>query len=110
MYIKKMYQKWSYEGKTLIIDINEDYDRDVAKATHIIIDSKGNETIAPLSPYEFDRNALELYVDCKMPSKKDNGGYNYRYDDLSKIFYSKEFRNSMQKASDAEDTNYKKRA
>ena len=99
MYIKHLHQKWNYGTYTLIIDIEEDYDGDVAKATHTIIDSEGTKTIAPISPYEFNKNCLEFYIDCNMPSKKDNGGNNYRWDDLTKIYYSAEFAKQMQKKS-----------
>ena len=97
MYIKQLHQKWSYGSYTLIIDIEEDYDGDVAKATHYIIDSDGNKTVAPLSPYEVGRNALEFYIDCKLPSKKDNGGMNYRLDDLINLYYSVDFAKQMKK-------------
>tara|TARA_R110000803_G_scaffold23228_3_gene57194 strand:+ start:4313 stop:4579 length:267 start_codon:yes stop_codon:yes gene_type:complete len=78
-----------------MIDVEQDYDEDVSKATHTIIDDEGNKTIAPVSPYEFSRGCLEFYIDCNMPSKKDNGGHNYRWDDLSKIYYSVDFAKQM---------------
>lgn len=91
MLIKHLHQKWKYGSYTLIIDVEEDYDEDVAKATHTIIDAAGVILVAPISPYEFNRNCLELYIDCDLPTKKDNGGNNFRWDDLSKLYYSKEF-------------------
>jgi hypothetical protein len=91
MYIKHLYQKWNYGEYTLIIDIEEDFDGDVAKATHTIIEPNGNLIIAPISPYEINKTCLEFYVDCNMPSKKDNGGYNYRYPDLVNYYFSPDF-------------------
>ena len=95
MHIKHLHQKWNYGSYILMIDVEKDYDEDVSKATHTIIDDEGNETIAPISPYEFSRGCLEFYIDCNMPSKKNNGGYNYRWDDLSKIYYSVDFAKQM---------------
>jgi len=95
MYIKHLHQKWNYGSYTLMIDVEEDYDGDVSKATHTIILPDGKKIIAPISPYEFNRNCLEFYIDCKMPSKKDNGGHNYRWDDLTKIYYSVDFAKQM---------------
>ena len=95
MYIKHLHQKWNYGSYTLMIDVEEDYDGDVSKATHNIILPDGKKIIAPISPYEFNRNCLEFYIDCKMPSKKDNGGHNYRWDDLTKIYYSVDFAKQM---------------
>ena len=95
MYIKQLHHKWTYGEYTLIMDIEEDFDGDVAKATHTIIDADGKKIIAPVSPYEFNRNCLEFYIDCNMPTKKDNGGHNYRWDDLSKLYYSVAFAKQM---------------
>lgn len=95
MFIKHLHQKWNYGSYILMIDVEQDYDEDVSKATHTIIDDEGNKTIAPVSPYEFSRGCLEFYIDCNMPSKKDNGGHNYRWDDLSKIYYSVDFAKQM---------------
>ena len=95
MYIKHLHQKWNYGSYTLMIDVEEDYDRDVSKATHTIILPDGKKITAPISPYEYNRNCLEFYIDCKMPSKKDNGGHNYRWDDLTKIYYSVDFAKQM---------------
>tara|TARA_R110002074_G_scaffold213196_1_gene382829 strand:+ start:92 stop:409 length:318 start_codon:yes stop_codon:yes gene_type:complete len=95
MHIKHLHQKWNYGTYILMIDVEEDYDGDVSKATHTIIDADGNKTIAPVSPYEFSRGCLEFYIDCNMPSKQENGGRNYRWDDLSKLYYSVDFAKQM---------------
>ena len=95
MYIKHLHQKWNYGAYTLMIDVEEDYDGDVSKSTHTIILPDGKKITAPISPYEYNRNCLEFYIDCNMPSKKANGGHNYRWDDLTKIYYSVDFAKQM---------------
>ena len=78
--------QWEYEGHQMIITIDEE-PGEVKKAWHEVISPDGEKMVASITPYNTERETLELWVDAGYPQREKN---NWDKESLQKLIQQQE--------------------
>lgn len=74
-------KEWTYKGHKCSITF--DYEEDNIKAWHEVTKPDGTKVFADISPYEWSRRAVELWIDAGYPLRQGCGPLHV--EDLDKI-------------------------
>ena len=65
------HDEWYYKGHRCLIE--PDYEEDCVKAWHIVITPDGRRLWADISPYEWGRRIVNLWIDKGYPNRTGIG-------------------------------------